>query len=74
MVSLALLAVVPQLTILAYTDTVRRSHIRERHKRLHSTLSALPGGHPDEHALATEAEREALKQRSVTPSWSGTAS
>lgn len=51
---------------LAYTDTVRRSHIRERHRSLQATLSGLPGGAPDEHAPATETEKEALRRRSVT--------
>jgi N-acyl-phosphatidylethanolamine-hydrolysing phospholipase D len=51
------------INLSAYTDTVRRSHIRERHRALQGTLSGLPGGAPDEHAPATDAEKEALRRR-----------
>lgn len=47
----------------AYTDTVRRSHIRERHRHLQAALAGLSSGAPDEHAPATEAEKEALRRR-----------
>lgn len=50
---------------LAYTDTIRRSHIRERNKVLKSTLASLPGGTPDGSQMASEAEKAAIKQRWV---------
>lgn len=51
------------LILAAYTDTVRRSHIRERHRHLQASLAGLAGGGPDEHGPATEAEKEALRRR-----------
>lgn len=51
------------LLYLAYTDTLRRAHIRERNKKLIKTLEALPGGGPDYARPATEIERRALKER-----------
>ena len=47
----------------AYTDTRRRSHIRQRNIELAETLSALPGGLPDYTKPATDLEKEALKKR-----------
>ncbi|OWZ79666.1 hypothetical protein C366_01722 [Cryptococcus neoformans Tu401-1] len=47
----------------AYTDTLRRAHIRERNKKLTRTLETLPGGGPDYAQPATEIERNALKER-----------
>ncbi|WVR05796.1 hypothetical protein IAU60_002821 [Kwoniella sp. DSM 27419] len=47
----------------AYTDTLRRSHIRQRNKELASTLMGLPGDGPDFTKPASEIEREALKKR-----------
>ncbi|OCF42487.1 hypothetical protein I317_03732 [Kwoniella heveanensis CBS 569] len=47
----------------AYTDTLRRSHIRERNKELSKTLMGLPGEGPDFTQPASDIEREALKKR-----------
>lgn len=47
----------------AYTDTVRRSHIRERNKVLKASLASMPGGVSDPLSPATDAEKEAIKRR-----------
>ncbi|WWD09313.1 hypothetical protein V865_007436 [Kwoniella europaea PYCC6329] len=47
----------------AYTDTLRRSHIRERNRELSHTLMGLPDEGPDYSRPAEEIEREALKKR-----------
>jgi N-acyl-phosphatidylethanolamine-hydrolysing phospholipase D len=49
----------------AYTDTVRRSHIRERNKALASSLSRIPGGEVNYTEPATEEEKAAIRKRSV---------
>jgi hypothetical protein len=55
------------LTIeLAYTDTLRRSHIRARNKELQESISNLvPGGEIDYTKHATQAEKDAIKKRCV---------
>nr|ODN98740.1 hypothetical protein L204_02704 [Cryptococcus depauperatus CBS 7855] len=47
----------------AYTDTLRRSHIRERNKALAKELEQLLNEGPDYTQPATEVEKEALKKR-----------
>ncbi|WVQ71254.1 hypothetical protein IAR50_000779 [Cryptococcus sp. DSM 104548] len=54
----------------AYTDTLRRHHIRDRNAKLANTLSTLPSSStdkqlpgPDYTQPATEVEKEALKER-----------
>jgi len=46
----------------AYTDTLRRSHIRERNEELRNSLSLVSGG-IDHKIPASEAEKEAIKKR-----------
>ncbi|WWD17956.1 hypothetical protein CI109_102401 [Kwoniella shandongensis] len=55
----------------AYTDTLRRSHIRERNRIMTQTLSVLPGGGPDYAQPATEIEKEALKKRYASLKYAG---
>ncbi|KAK8865860.1 hypothetical protein IAR55_001008 [Kwoniella newhampshirensis] len=55
----------------AYTDTLRRSHIRERNRTMADTVSVLPGGGPDYAQPATEVEKEALKKRYASLRYAG---
>ncbi|GFZ47199.1 hypothetical protein JCM24511_04942 [Saitozyma sp. JCM 24511] len=55
------------LAYYAYTDTLRRSHIRERNKLLAATV----GDHVDYSKPATEAEKEALKRRFASLKFAG---
>ncbi|KAK4689377.1 N-acyl-phosphatidylethanolamine-hydrolyzing phospholipase D, partial [Tremellales sp. Uapishka_1] len=47
----------------AYTDTIRRSHIRSRNQELTRTLAMLPDGQRDLTLPATQEERDAIKKR-----------
>jgi N-acyl-phosphatidylethanolamine-hydrolysing phospholipase D len=48
----------------AYTDTVRRGHIRKRNQELHDTLTKLHGvSEIDYTKPACEEEKEAIKKR-----------
>ncbi|WWC66451.1 uncharacterized protein I206_100353 [Kwoniella pini CBS 10737] len=55
----------------AYTDTLRRSHIRDRNRELSNTLMGLPGDGPDFSKPAEEIEREALKKRYSSLNFAG---
>ncbi|RSH95091.1 hypothetical protein EHS25_000177 [Saitozyma podzolica] len=55
------------LAYYAYTDTLRRSHIRERNKLLAATV----GEHVDYSKPATETEKEALKRRFASLKFAG---
>lgn len=58
--------VVIQKLIAAYTDTIRRSHIRDRNKELQDTLTKLHGGAEIDYTQpASEEEKEAIKKRSA---------
>lgn len=48
----------------AYTDTIRRGHIRRRNEELHDTLTKLHGvSEIDYTKPASEEEKEAIKKR-----------
>ncbi|ORY33016.1 beta-lactamase superfamily domain-domain-containing protein [Naematelia encephala] len=59
------------LTYYAYTDTIRRSHIRNRNRTLSETLARLSGGEVDYNRPATELEKEALKKRFASLRFAG---
>ncbi|KAL7419414.1 hypothetical protein Q5752_006252 [Cryptotrichosporon argae] len=54
----------------AYTDTLRRSHIRERNRELGQALAALPGP-VDPLGPASEAEKAAIKKRFASLKFAG---
>ncbi|EIW65767.1 hypothetical protein TREMEDRAFT_46031 [Tremella mesenterica DSM 1558] len=57
------------LVYYAYTDTIRRSHIRDRNKELQDTLKVLPEGYSS--LAPTDLEKEALKRRYASLRYAG---
>lgn len=56
----------------AYTDTLRRSHIRARNKELQESISNLvPGGEIDYTKPATQVEKDAIKKRFASLKFAG---
>lgn len=58
------------LVYYAYTDTIRRSHIRERINILQRSLDGIPGGY-DPSKPATEEEKDALRKRFASLRYAG---
>ena len=63
-------SICPSTSPPAYTDTIRRSHIRERSTSLDRTLASIPGSSTGE---ASEQEKAAIRRRSASRCFSATA-
>ncbi|ORX39258.1 beta-lactamase superfamily domain-domain-containing protein [Kockovaella imperatae] len=55
----------------AYTDTLRRAHIRRRQREFNETIAGLPNGEIDYTKPATDIEKDALRKRFASLKFAG---